>query len=84
MGPLVVCEPILEREDGCVEISAEGKSAETQFELSEIGEFMGQAVSRIRFLQSPGDVIKFAFIFFILGTGLLGICVMEAVSMHHE
>lgn len=47
-GPTVVREPILEREDGCVEISAEGKSAETQFELSEIGEFMGQAVSQIR------------------------------------
>jgi len=47
-GPSVVRKPIIEREDGSVEISAEGKSAETQFELSEIGEFMGQAVSRLR------------------------------------
>ena len=83
-GPSVVREPILEREDGCVEISTEGKSAETQFELSEIGEFMGQAVSQLEFLQSPDGVIKFAFISFILDTGLLGICVMEAVSMRHE
>ena len=83
-GPSVVCEPILEREDGGVEVSAKGKSAETQFELSEIGKLMGQAVSRIRVSQSPGDVIKFAFIYSILDTGLLGICVMEAVSMRHE
>ena len=82
-GPAVVREPLLESEDGCVEISAKGKSAETQFELSEIGELMGQAVSRLEFLQLPDGVIKFAFISFILGIGLSGICVMGVVSMRH-
>ena len=53
-GPSVVCEPILEREDGGVEVSAKGKSAETQFELSEIGKLMGQAVSRIRVFPVTG------------------------------